>query len=625
MQSMTEGEKETKIEHLRRHVSRLQHAIEDLETLGTGTLGNEAWVASPQWLVEYVEAYCGLPFLAPPMWLSIPLRVFRKNMARAMTSSDSIESVDSLEVIGHWGEQTWRSNVFFDLRLGHAWICSDFDRDNLLDQAAMVRYLTLMLFYQHEANPQTAGTGQHADELFDWCDRASLEIELDFFKNQSLKVVERSKSSEDLEEMAQQMRSMINAFDDCLSQLRALLQVPDATDADDKTARMPRLQRSNEPAAITQHATRISLRRDIFDESRILGDLIATAHTITDSEQTTAVRELARQNLEAKLDQLRHDLAERAAQFPQDELNPDQQRRSHDPAALVEADVKSESARFNRSWVFASMIVLLCAAVLLLVFMGRNRSAKTAQKGDNAVEERVSPFENFDAGTSSDWVGALPYDVVTAFQNAKTIEERLKWVRDPEFVKDAMVEFYTNGPGKTERIVSVKKLSQTVTSGVLVERYEALMSTDQKRMIHVVIGDNGARVDFKCYARYGSVSWPDLLSGKELAADEVRVTLEKGDYYNFGFSDDKKYRAYLAATPDLEDPIHFYAEIGSKTDLILANMVKTLPKYPAVLSIKSVDNSHLKRQFQVVKVRSNSWLMTDQDWEDVVKVRPSRK
>jgi hypothetical protein len=179
---MTEGEKETKIVHLRRHVRRLQQAIEDLEGLGTGTVGNEAWVAAPEWLVEYVEAYCGLPFLAPPMWLSIPLRVFRKNMARATASAGSIDSVDSLEVIGNWGEQTWRSNVFFDLRLGHAWICSDFDGDNLLDQAAMVRYLTLMLFYQHEANPQTAGTGQHAEELFDWCDRASLEIELDFFK-----------------------------------------------------------------------------------------------------------------------------------------------------------------------------------------------------------------------------------------------------------------------------------------------------------------------------------------------------------------------------------------------------------------------------------------------------------
>ena len=144
-------------------------------------------------------------------------------------------------------------------------------------------------------------------------------------------------------------------------------------------------------------------------------------------------------------------------------------------------------------------------------------------------------------------------------------------------------------------------------------------------MIYVVIGEGGAKVDFKCYARYSSASWPDLLSGKELAADEVRVTLEKGDYYNFGFSDDKKYHAYLASTPDLEDPIHLYAEVGSKTDLIMANMVNTLPMYRAVLSIKSVENSHMKRQFQVVKVRSNSWLMTDKDWEDVVKVRPPRK
>lgn len=622
---MTEGEKETKIVHLQRHVRRLQQAIKDLEVPGSGGVSHEAWVAAPEWLVEYVENYCGLPFLAPPMWLSIPLRVFRKNMARATASNESIDSVDSLEVIGNWGEQTWRSNVFFDLRQGHAWICADFDADNLLDQAAMVRYLTLMLFYQHEANPQATGTGKHVEELFDWCDRASLEIELDFFKNQSLKVVERSKPHDDIEEVAAQMRAMMSSFDECLSQLRQLLQVAGGEEADDKVTRMPRLPRSNEPAAIMHHATRISLRRDIVDESRILDDLIASAQTITASEQSQAEREMARKNLADKLDQLRADLAERAEQYAGETDSDRAATREHDPARSVEADVRSESAKLNRAWVFATMVFAAVAFVLLLLFMGKNKAARVAENGDKAKEEKLSSFETFDAGSSSDWVGALPYDVVTAFKNATTVEERLKWVRDPEFVKDAMQEFYTDGPGRTERIVSLKKLTQTVISGLLVERYQATMSTDQTRLLYVLIGENGAKVDFKCYARYGSASWPDLLEGKVLAADETRVTLEKGFYYNFQFSDESKYHCYLASSPDLEDPVHLYAEIGSKTDLIMANMVKTREMYPAVLSIKSIESSHQKRQFQVVKVRSNSWLMTDKDWEDVVKVRAASK
>ena len=141
-----------------------------------------------------------------------------------------------------------------------------------------------------------------------------------------------------------------------------------------------------------------------------------------------------------------------------------------------------------------------------------------------------------------------------------------------------------------------KKLGRELTSRLIL----ALL-------IGVPFDESGARVDFKSYARHCSEPWSAVLDGTASKADEMRVHLRRGSYYNYAFADERKWLCLIATSPELEHPIHLYARRNNSDLLIfLQNPPKQAQRY--TIALENTGEGHLKQQWQLTRVLATGWV-----------------
>lgn len=74
------------------------------------------------------------------------------------------------------------------------------------------------------------------------------------------------------------------------------------------------------------------------------------------------------------------------------------------------------------------------------------------------------------------------------------------------------------------------------------------------------------KIDWESWVGWSEMSWKDLLIAKPTKPVLVRVQVKVVDYYNFGFSDDSKWRSYSLTSPDGKSVLYGYVERGSLLD-----------------------------------------------------------
>lgn len=133
------------------------------------------------------------------------------------------------------------------------------------------------------------------------------------------------------------------------------------------------------------------------------------------------------------------------------------------------------------------------------------------------------------------------------------------------------------------------------------------MTDGSRRLLCVPFDESGARVDFKSYARHCSEPWSAVLDGTAPKADEMRVFLQQGRYYNFAFADESEWLCLIATSPDLENPIHLYAR-RNNPDLLL--FLQNPPQEPQryTIALENPGQSHLNRQWQLTRVLFIGWV-----------------
>jgi hypothetical protein len=241
------------------------------------------------------------------------------------------------------------------------------------------------------------------------------------------------------------------------------------------------------------------------------------------------------------------------------------------------------------------MYVAVALGVIGIVFI-----ASSAYKGDKKLPPVV-------AGQEEKWIGPGHEVVAENFTKAATHEERLKWVRDPERVSASMKAFFEEGAGAKEKILGLDEMGATMNRNYTFARYQVRLDNEKSRMLAVVLGGQEAKVDFECYARSGTASWEDLLSGKTSESTETRVIMVKDEHYLFEFSDEKKWKSFLITSPDTEMPMHVYAERGSETEKSLIEIGLDTEKR-VTIGLRSLGESYKRRQFEVTQLLTPGWV-----------------
>jgi hypothetical protein len=207
--------------------------------------------------------------------------------------------------------------------------------------------------------------------------------------------------------------------------------------------------------------------------------------------------------------------------------------------------------------------------------------------------------------------GPLPAEVAANFIHAGSQAERLLWVRHADQVGPLMAEFFSRGRGAQETVTSMAAMSPAVAGAAgTVARFAVTLANGPQRLLCVVREDGAAKVDFNAYARHGTVTWDDLLAGKAPQASELRVFIQKGDYYNYEFSHEARWQNFTATSPDHETSLQLYIARNHPA-------VKMLEKLPlrqplrVTVALRALGGSHLKRQFEITNVLGSGWVLAD--------------
>jgi hypothetical protein len=270
----------------------------------------------------------------------------------------------------------------------------------------------------------------------------------------------------------------------------------------------------------------------------------------------------------------------------------------------------------------AAFVFLLLGLSGLLVFLMRpgktTAVAASTWKDPSAPgsasilpEEEPAPATKAHLNTASPVVGQglQPEQIADKFLAANTPQERLRWVRRPTAVADLMERFYQDGPGSAEKVADFKKMPPGGADDQAFERFTVTMTDGSKRLLCVPFDESGSSlgVDYKSYARHCNVPWSAVLDGTATKADEMRVFLQRGNYYNYAFTDERQWLCLIATSPELENPIHLYARTNNP-DLLL--FLQHPPQHPQryTIAIENIGQGHLTRQWQLTQVITTGWV-----------------
>ena len=232
-----------------------------------------------------------------------------------------------------------------------------------------------------------------------------------------------------------------------------------------------------------------------------------------------------------------------------------------------------------------------------LWLMGRKHSGGNSLSSVDRTEASV-PLEK--------WQGPIPSVIADRFMAAKTQEQRMELVRNPTEVGPSMEAFFKSGPGSTELFRGMHPLTAGSSGDLTFECYAVEFANAPVRLLSVTIDPSGAKVDFECYARLGSATWADVLSGKATEAGEVRVLLQAGSYYLHAFNDEQKWLHFKATSSDLPDTLDFYLDRENPAIRELQDSGEGI--FPATLSIRAVKGSEKHHQYEITGVKALGWV-----------------
>ena len=208
--------------------------------------------------------------------------------------------------------------------------------------------------------------------------------------------------------------------------------------------------------------------------------------------------------------------------------------------------------------------VLFLFIVWLVIFLTKRETVPVV---DSKPAARP-PVVEADSGPNLAALEKEAGSVARGFLDAGTVDELLRWVRNPEVAEVRMRRFYPDGR------VAAPGLSQFNTGDGLQREggfhsFRVLTGDQLERTLAFVGTPQGLKVDWESWVGWSDIPWPEFIASKPAAGHVFRVLLAPVDYYNFAFSDDTKWQCYRLESPDKEHAVFGYVEKDSSLDLEL--------------------------------------------------------
>ncbi len=200
-----------------------------------------------------------------------------------------------------------------------------------------------------------------------------------------------------------------------------------------------------------------------------------------------------------------------------------------------------------------------------------------------------------------------PIAIARAFAEAEDLEARLELVRHPEEVRKRLERYPEQAVSEIPTGIHAAGIGTDGEKQYPI--FKAEFANGDARLISVLATPDGLKVDWDCYARNGSATWEEFTTGKVKEAT-FRVFVRKGAYFNFDYSDEKKWRCYRMISPEMPDGIYAFVEAYSETAVAIAEALRDKGLERMILTVRADNAESLaRRQVRIVSVESRGWVV----------------
>lgn len=197
------------------------------------------------------------------------------------------------------------------------------------------------------------------------------------------------------------------------------------------------------------------------------------------------------------------------------------------------------------------------------------------------------------------------------FLAAKHVDEILPLVRNPETAETRIREWYPEGDIDPAGLNRFNVTGEVKHKGGI---YQVVVETRsfEYRMLSFVRGSGGLLVDWESWAGWSELPWNEFLAAKPVEPKRFRVVLRKADYYNFGFSDEEKWRSYQLDSPDRDVTVYGYVERGGLLDERLRASADEKESL-FVLDLRFPADGHSRNQVIIERIVTDGWAVETED------------
>ena len=241
--------------------------------------------------------------------------------------------------------------------------------------------------------------------------------------------------------------------------------------------------------------------------------------------------------------------------------------------ASDDESAKTGNANLNR-WIAGMFALVLVGALGTIFYLAQSKDNLITDQTPITSVPRVLP-----TAKEAD-------QIIDDFLSAETLEKKLASIRFASVMKQSVLDFYAERGSMKENYKSFHVLGETNTSTASFVRYAVTYPDGKERLLAVVATETGPKIDWPTFCRFDHRLWKPFLTSKETVETSFRIILFKDNYYNYAFSDDKRYQCYRLESPDLAIPIYGYALKGSEDARKLSKLLRIQSSPKVILRLR---------------------------------------
>lgn len=198
------------------------------------------------------------------------------------------------------------------------------------------------------------------------------------------------------------------------------------------------------------------------------------------------------------------------------------------------------------------------------------------------------------------------HPVARAFLEATTVEKLLKVVDRPDVVSERIKRYYPDGVIDPPGLGDYSQFSQVRMVGPY--GVIPLRTRDFKvRLMTFRLYSDELKVDWESWVGWSEIPWEEFIRDRPGGEHVFRVNLAAVEYYNFDFSDDRRWQSFRLISPDEKHSLYGYVSRDTPAHIALRSVLEA-GFAQVMVELRFVEGAGESDQVEITRIIAENWI-----------------